>query len=165
MPKHRRVLGEEARNLHDHGRHLHARLRLLQRQDRLARRARYGRAGAGRGGDSEARARQSSSRRSIATISTTAGLRISRGDPRDPSAMPGDDIEVLTPDFLRKDGAAETVVAAKPDVFNHNLETVPSQISDGAAGRALLRIDPPVAAGQGDRSGDIHQVGHHGGPG
>src|SRR6202043_3733314 len=35
-------------------------------------------------------------------------------------------IEVLTPDFLRKDGAAETVVAARPDVFNHNLETVPS---------------------------------------
>jgi lipoyl synthase len=35
-------------------------------------------------------------------------------------------IEVLTPDFLRKDGAVATVVAAKPDVFNHNLETVPS---------------------------------------
>ena len=35
-------------------------------------------------------------------------------------------IEVLTPDFLRKDGALETIVAAKPDVFNHNLETVPS---------------------------------------
>jgi lipoic acid synthetase len=35
-------------------------------------------------------------------------------------------IEVLTPDFLRKAGAAEIVVAAKPDVFNHNLETVPS---------------------------------------
>jgi len=35
-------------------------------------------------------------------------------------------IEVLTPDFLRKEGAVETVVAAKPDVFNHNLETVPS---------------------------------------
>jgi lipoic acid synthetase len=35
-------------------------------------------------------------------------------------------IEVLTPDFLRKDGAVEKVVAAKPDVFNHNLETVPS---------------------------------------
>jgi lipoic acid synthetase len=35
-------------------------------------------------------------------------------------------IEVLTPDFLRKDGALEAVVAAKPDVFNHNLETVPS---------------------------------------
>ena len=38
---------------------------------------------------------------------------------------PGTTIESLTPDFLRKDGALEVVVAAKPDVFNHNLETVP----------------------------------------
>ena len=36
-------------------------------------------------------------------------------------------IEVLTPDFLRKEGAIETVAAAGPDVFNHNLETVPSR--------------------------------------
>ncbi|MCV5942680.1 lipoyl synthase, partial [Escherichia coli] len=36
-------------------------------------------------------------------------------------------IEILTPDFLRKDGALEVVVAARPDVFNHNLETVPSK--------------------------------------
>jgi lipoic acid synthetase len=35
-------------------------------------------------------------------------------------------IEVLTPDFLRKDGALELVIEAEPDVFNHNLETVPS---------------------------------------
>ena len=35
-------------------------------------------------------------------------------------------IEVLTPDFLRKDGAVEKVVEAQPDVVNHNLETVPS---------------------------------------
>ena len=43
-------------------------------------------------------------------------------------ASPDTTIEILTPDFLRKDasGALETVVAAKPDVFNHNLETVPS---------------------------------------
>jgi lipoic acid synthetase len=34
-------------------------------------------------------------------------------------------IEILTPDFLRKPGAIETVTAARPDVFNHNLETVP----------------------------------------
>lgn len=34
-------------------------------------------------------------------------------------------IEILTPDFLRKEGALEIVVEAKPDVFNHNLETVP----------------------------------------
>jgi lipoic acid synthetase len=39
---------------------------------------------------------------------------------------PSTTIEVLTPDFLRKQGAVEAVVAAKPDVFNHNLETVPS---------------------------------------
>src|SRR5471030_2709829 len=43
------------------------------------------------------------------------------------SHAPGTTIEVLTPDFLRKDGALEIVVAAKPDVFNHNLETVPSR--------------------------------------
>ena len=36
-------------------------------------------------------------------------------------------VEVLTPDFLRKDGGLEIVVEAKPDVFNHNLETTPSQ--------------------------------------
>jgi lipoic acid synthetase len=39
----------------------------------------------------------------------------------------GTTIEVLTPDFLRKAGAIEIVAAAKPDVFNHNLETVPSR--------------------------------------
>ncbi|WP_341988478.1 lipoyl synthase [Azorhizobium sp. AG788] len=38
---------------------------------------------------------------------------------------PGTTIEILTPDFLRKPGAIEVVVAARPDVFNHNLETVP----------------------------------------
>jgi lipoic acid synthetase len=41
------------------------------------------------------------------------------------AAAPDTTIEVLTPDFLRKDGALEIVVAARPDVFNHNLETVP----------------------------------------
>ena len=40
---------------------------------------------------------------------------------------PATTIEVLTPDFLRKENALEIVVAAKPDVFNHNLETVPSR--------------------------------------
>ena len=40
-------------------------------------------------------------------------------------AAPATTVEVLTPDFLRKDGALEAVVAAGPDVYNHNLETVP----------------------------------------
>ncbi len=38
---------------------------------------------------------------------------------------PATTIEVLTPDFLKKDGAIERVVEAGPDVYNHNLETVP----------------------------------------
>jgi lipoic acid synthetase len=42
------------------------------------------------------------------------------------ATSPGTTIEVLTPDFLRKDGALDVVVAARPDVFNHNLETVAS---------------------------------------
>ncbi|GAB4123174.1 MAG: lipoyl synthase [Rhodothalassiaceae bacterium] len=38
---------------------------------------------------------------------------------------PGTTIEILTPDFRHKAGALERVIAARPDVFNHNLETVP----------------------------------------
>jgi lipoic acid synthetase len=52
-------------------------------------------------------------------------------------------IEVLTPDFLRKDGALEVVVKARPDVFNHNLETVPSKyltVRPGARYFASLRL-------------------------
>jgi lipoic acid synthetase len=59
------------------------------------------------------------------------------------AAAPGTTIEVLTPDFLRKDGAIETVVAAKPDVYNHNLETVPRlyrPVRPGARYFASLRL-------------------------
>jgi lipoyl synthase len=59
------------------------------------------------------------------------------------ATTPGTTIEVLTPDFLRKDGAAETVMAARPDVFNHNLETVPSlylTVRPGARYFASLRL-------------------------
>jgi lipoic acid synthetase len=67
-------------------------------------------------------------------------------------SAPAISIEVLTPDFLRKEGALETVIAARPDVFNHNVETVPSfyrRIRPGAdygASLALLKrakaLDP-----------------------
>ncbi len=59
------------------------------------------------------------------------------------AAAPDTTIEVLTPDFLRKPGGAETVVAAKPDVFNHNLETVPRlypSIRPGARYYQSLRL-------------------------
>jgi lipoyl synthase len=58
-------------------------------------------------------------------------------------ATPTTTIEILTPDFLRKDGALEVVVAARPDVFNHNLETVPSlylRIRPGARYFHSLRL-------------------------
>jgi lipoic acid synthetase len=42
------------------------------------------------------------------------------------AASPETTVEILTPDFLRKPlPAVESVIDAKPDVFNHNLETVP----------------------------------------
>jgi lipoic acid synthetase len=87
---------------------------------------------------------------------------------------PATTIEVLTPDFLRKDGAAEAVVAARPDVFNHNLETVPSKyltVRPGARYFASIRllqrvkeIDPAVftksgiMVGLGEERNEILQV-------
>ena len=59
------------------------------------------------------------------------------------AAAPGTSIEVLTPDFLRKPGALEVVAAARPDVFNHNLETVPRlypMIRPGARYYQSLRL-------------------------
>jgi lipoic acid synthetase len=56
---------------------------------------------------------------------------------------PATTIEILTPDFLRKEGAIETVMNAPPDVFNHNLETVPRlylKIRPGARYYASLRL-------------------------
>jgi lipoic acid synthetase len=83
-------------------------------------------------------------------------------------------IEVLTPDFLRKDGAVETVVAARPDVFNHNLETEPSKylaVRPGARYFASLRllqqvkeIDPSmftksgIMVGLGEERHEVMQV-------
>jgi lipoyl synthase len=56
---------------------------------------------------------------------------------------PGTTIEVLTPDFLKKGGAIEIVVEARPDIYNHNLETVPrlyAEVRPGARYFASLRL-------------------------
>ncbi|MGP8233062.1 MAG: lipoyl synthase [Methylovirgula sp.] len=87
---------------------------------------------------------------------------------------PATTIEVLTPDFLRKDGAAEVLVAARPDVFNHNLETVPSKyltVRPGARYFASIRllqrakeIDPTIftksgiMVGLGEERNEVLQV-------
>ncbi len=83
-------------------------------------------------------------------------------------------IEALTPDFLRKDGALDLVVEARPDVFNHNLETVPSKyvtVRPGARYFASLRLlqrakelDPAIftksgiMVGLGEERNEILQV-------
>jgi lipoic acid synthetase len=89
-------------------------------------------------------------------------------------ATPDTTIEILTPDFLRKPGALEIVVAARPDVFNHNLETVPRlypTIRPGARYYQSLRlldqvkqIDPSIftksglMVGLGEERAEIGQV-------
>ena len=89
-------------------------------------------------------------------------------------ASPGTTIEVLTPDFMHKEGAIETVVEAGPDVFNHNLETVPRlypPIRPGARYFTSLellhrvkRLDPSaftksgVMVGLGERREEVYQV-------
>jgi lipoic acid synthetase len=89
-------------------------------------------------------------------------------------AAPGTTIEVLTPDFLRKPGAMEIVADARPDVFNHNLETVPRlypSIRPGARYFQSLRLldqvkrrDPTIftksglMVGLGETRAEITQV-------
>ncbi len=89
-------------------------------------------------------------------------------------ASPDTTIEVLTPDFLRKDGALEIVVEAKPDVFNHNIETVPGKyltVRPGARYYHSLRLlervkelDPTMftksglMVGFGETRNEVHQL-------
>jgi len=74
-------------------------------------------------------------------------------------ASPGTTVEVLTPDFRRKPGAVDTVAAARPDVVNHNVETVPRlyrRVRPGASYResiALLARVKQVAPGVFTKSG------------
>jgi lipoic acid synthetase len=90
------------------------------------------------------------------------------------ATSPETTIEILTPDFRGKDGALEAVIAARPDVFNHNLETVPRlypTIRPGARYFHSLRIldeakrlEPKtftksgIMVGLGEERGEILQV-------
>ena len=89
-------------------------------------------------------------------------------------AAPGTTVEVLTPDFRNKPGAVEAVAAARPDVYNHNLETVPrlyAEVRPGARYYHSLRLldtvkrqDPSiftksgVMVGLGEEPREIHRV-------
>ena len=87
---------------------------------------------------------------------------------------PKTSIEILTPDFLRKDGALEKVINAKPDVFNHNLETVPRLYPTVRPGARYIHslsllakvkeIDPNIftksgiMVGLGENENEVYQV-------
>jgi lipoic acid synthetase len=81
------------------------------------------------------------------------------------AARPDASVEVLTPDFRRKEGALEIVLDAVPDVFNHNVETVPSlyrRIRPGADYRhslALLSRAKTLAPGLFTKSGIMVGLG------
>ena len=149
LPQHRRVLGEEARHLHDHGRHLHARLRLLQRQDRAAGRARSERARACRARRSRSSAsRMSSSPRSTATISPTAAREhFARDHPRHPRALPDDHHRGADAGFPAqgrrgRDGGRGAARRVQPQSRDGAVA-----LSDGAAGRALFRTRSGCCSG------------------
>ncbi|MFN8693474.1 MAG: lipoyl synthase [Holosporales bacterium] len=90
------------------------------------------------------------------------------------SLAPGTTIEILTPDFLRKEKYIEVVVAARPDVYNHNLETVPrlyTSVRPGARYFNSLRLldqvkkqDPTIftksgiMVGLGEQKDEVYQV-------
>ncbi len=90
------------------------------------------------------------------------------------AASPGTTVEILTPDFLGKPGALEVVVEAAPDVFNHNLETVPRlypTVRPGARYFASLQLLAEVKrlapasftksglmVGLGEERVEVHQV-------
>jgi lipoic acid synthetase len=90
------------------------------------------------------------------------------------AAAPDTTIEVLVPDFLRKDGAIETVMAARPDVLNHNLETVPRLYAEVRPGARYFhslrlldeakRLEPSgftksgIMVGLGEEKGEVLQV-------
>ncbi len=129
----------------------------------------------------------------VATALSTLGLRhvvitsVDRDDLPDGGAThfaqtigairrtsPETTIEILTPDFLRKPGALEIVVAAKPDVYNHNLETVPRLYATVRPGaryfhslnllKRVKELDPSIftksglMVGLGEEKTEIYQV-------
>lgn len=90
------------------------------------------------------------------------------------ASCPNTTIEVLTPDFLRKDGALEIVVEARPDVYNHNLETVPRLYAEVRPGaryfhslnllNRVKNLDPTIftksgiMVGLGEEKQEVYQV-------
>ena len=131
----------------------------------MPRRGRSARARACR--DRRGRARASSiswSPRSTATICPTAApsqfVKVIEALRK---RTPATTIEILTPDFRNKsESAVEAIVAAGPDVYNHNLETVPRLYPTIRPGRALLCLAAAARERQAQGAAHLHQVGADG---
>ncbi len=127
MPEHRRVLAARHGHVHDPRRHVHAPLRLLQRQDRQADVERPARARP-RGADRWPRMGlrhaviTSVDRDDLPDLGAGAFVGVIRQIRRQ---APRCRIEVLTPDFRGEEMPLARVIAERPDVFNHNVEVVP----------------------------------------
>ena len=119
------VLEQRHRDLHDRRRPLHPGLRLLRSNDRQT---------FGAGGGRAARVAEATQRLRLRHVVITA---VARDDLADGGAEhfrrtieavralnPATVIEVLTPDFNEREEAINTVLAGRPHIFNHNLETV-----------------------------------------
>ena len=141
LPQHRRVLGARHRHVHDPRRRLHAPLRLLQRE---VGRARTWSTAPSRCASPTPSSRwgcgTASSRRSTATTCPTAARASSpTRSARSARRAPGCAVEVLTPDFRGQEMPLARVIDARPDVFNHNVETVPRLYPKARRGSDFLR--------------------------
>ncbi len=157
--------GEEARHLHDHGRHLHAGLRLLQRAHRPA------------GGlDANEPDKVADS---VAKLGLPTGHHL-RGPGRSgrraaPSTSPapsgrsaraaGHHYRGADADFPAQTRRPRGRGRGPPDVFNHNMETVPGNLLTVRPGARYFHSVRLLQRGEGTRSDHLHQVRHHGGPG
>ena len=178
LPEHLRVLGRRHRHLHDQRRALHPGLRLLpgRHPPPAAAGARRARAG-GRG----RRADGAGPRRGHLRGPRRPGRRRGRGHGRRPSrpsgrARPGTTVEVLISDCRGDAASLDSIFAARPDVLNHNIETVARlqravRPSAGYA-RSLAVLARAGAAGLVTKSGLMVGLGeqrgrggrHHGRP-
>ena len=145
LSEHGRVLGARHGHIHDFGRHLHAGLRFLRGAERQA--------SGSPAEDEPERVAEAVARMGLRYAVVTS---VNRDDQPDGGAaifartiteirarVPGCKVEVLIPDFRGDWNALGTVMAVKPDVLNHNMETVPRlyrQVRKGAVYERSLEL-------------------------
>ena len=167
LPEYRRVLVAAPRHHDDHGRHLHARLRFCNVAHRPAGCA---------GSDEPARVADAVAKLGLKHVVITSVDRddlpdggagaLRRRHPRHPRRRPGHHHRGADARFPAQAGRdRDGGRGARPDVFNHNLETVPRLYPTIRPGRALLPVAAAARQGQAARPHAVHQVRPDGRPG